>query len=43
MEPKEYAIGAYKLILVRLTPYPKQDVSIKKKDYVAVFVVRKAS
>ena len=41
MEPPEKQVGAYRIDLIKLQPYPKQDVPIKSADYVARLIVRK--
>lgn len=39
VDPKEAAYREYEVKLVSLNPYPKKDVPIKKKNYVATLVV----
>jgi hypothetical protein len=40
-EPKSFTYQGYEITLVRLAPYPKKDVKIKKGAYVATLVVKK--
>ena len=40
-EPREKSFERYEIVLKKLSPYPKKDSSIKKKDYVATLVVKK--
>lgn len=43
-EPKSVVYQGYEITLVKLAPYPKYDVEIKKRDYVATLkVTRKRS
>src|SRR5215216_645011 len=37
LDPKERSYEQYVITLTKLSPYPKKDSSIKKKDYVATF------
>ena len=39
LEPKQEDYRGYDVKLVSLNPYPKKDVGIKKKDYVATLIV----
>jgi hypothetical protein len=39
LDPKQDAYRGYDVKLVDLRPYPKKDVSIKKRDYVATLIV----
>ena len=39
LDPKEDAYRGYDVKLVSLNPYPKKDVRIKKKEYVATLIV----
>ena len=39
LDPKTDDYRGYDVKLVKLSPYPKKDVPIKKKDYVATLVV----
>jgi hypothetical protein len=39
LDPKQDAYRGYEVKLVGLNPYPKKDVHIKKRDYVATLVV----
>lgn len=38
-EPKSFAYQGYEVTLVKLAPYPKYNVKIKKRDYVATLKV----
>jgi hypothetical protein len=40
-EPKSFAYRGYEILLVRLAPYPKNNVEIRKRDYVATLKVTK--
>jgi hypothetical protein len=40
-EPKSVTYQGYEITLVKLAPYPKKDVQIKKGEYVATLVVRR--
>lgn len=40
-EPKSVAYEGYEITLVKLAPYPKKDVKIKKGTYVATLTVKK--
>ena len=40
-EPKSVTYEGYEITLVKLAPYPKKDVKIKKESYVATLVVKK--
>jgi len=39
LDPKSAAYRGYDVKLVNLSPYPKKDVAIRKKEYVATLVV----
>ena len=39
LDPKHDVYQGYEVKLVSLAPYPKKDVAIKKKEYVATLVV----
>jgi hypothetical protein len=39
LDPKHDSYRGYDVKLIGLTPYPKKDVRIKKRDYVATLVV----
>ncbi len=40
-EPKSVTYQGYEIKLVKLDPYPKKDVSVKKEEYVATLAVKK--
>ena len=40
-EPKSVTYEGYEITLVKLAPYPKKDIKIKKGAYVATLVVKK--
>ena len=40
-EPKSFTYQGYEITLVRLAPYPKKDMKIKKGAYVATLLVKK--
>lgn len=41
LDPKQDAYRGYDVKLVNLSPYPKKDIRIKKRDYVATLIVTK--
>ncbi|HXG92723.1 MAG TPA: hypothetical protein VNN73_10200 [Blastocatellia bacterium] len=43
LQPKEVTYQQYLVRLVKLTPYPKQNSTIKKEDYEATLMVSKTS
>jgi hypothetical protein len=40
-EPKSFSYQGYEITLVRLAPYPKKDIKIKKGEYVLTLMVKK--
>lgn len=38
-EPKSFTYENYEITLVKLAPYPKKDITIKRQDYVATLKV----
>jgi hypothetical protein len=40
-EPRSYTYQGYEITLVRLAPYPKKDIKIKKGEYVVTLLVKK--
>lgn len=40
-EPRSYIYQGYEITLVRLAPYPKKDIKIKKGEYVVTLLVKK--
>ena len=41
LEPKSKQVDGYRITLVKLRPYPKNEHTIRKEDYVATFIVQK--
>jgi hypothetical protein len=41
VDPKQSSYQLYEVKLVSLNPYPKKDVKIKKREYVATLIVSK--
>jgi hypothetical protein len=39
VEPREDDYRGYEVKLVNLSPYPKKDAPIRRKDYVATLVI----